>query len=160
VGALAPWGPPAADERWARAHLRPGEAGLWDRMGGPDRRHAVAVAREVERRLGPLAPDVAAAALLHDVGKVEAGLGTLARVPATLLGAAGGRARWRAWAARRGPLGRVGRYLGHDALGADLLAAAGAAPLTVAWTAEHHRPSSTWTIDPVVGAALKAADGD
>ena len=42
----------------------------------PDRRHSVQVAREAKRRLGPAAtPPVLAAALLHDVGKIDAALG-------------------------------------------------------------------------------------
>jgi hypothetical protein len=115
-------------------------------MSGPDRRHAVGVARAVPAPL-------AAAALLHDVGKVEAGLGTLARVPATLVGLV---ARERVV---RGN-GRIARYLRHDALGADLLAAAGADPLTVAWAREHHLPPARWTVPADAGAALKAADDD
>jgi hypothetical protein len=37
---------------------------------------------------------------------------------------------------------------------------AGSDPLTVAWTREHHRPEAEWTVDPDLGAALKAADDD
>ena len=36
--------------------------------------------------------------------------------------------------------GRVGRYLRHDELGADLLGSAGARAEVVAWAAAHHRP--------------------
>ena len=43
--ALVPIGPPDTDERWAEGHLLPGEQALWRRMSGPDRRHAVGVAR-------------------------------------------------------------------------------------------------------------------
>ena len=115
----------------------------------------MAVAREVVSALGQAATrPVVAAALLHDVGKVEAGLGTLARVPATLLGLVAGRER-----ASSGR-GRVARYLRHDAIGAELLTAAGADALTVAWAHEHHLPADRWSIGPALGAALKAADGD
>ena len=155
VGALDPRGPAADEESWATAHLVPGEVDLWHRMSGPDRRHAVAVAREVVAAIGEAATrPVVAAGLLHDVGKVEAGLGTLGRVPATLVGLAAGRER-----AARGR-GRVARYLRHDAIGAELLVAAGADPLTVAWAREHHLPADRWSVDPSLGAALKAADGD
>jgi hypothetical protein len=151
-GALDPRGADPEAEAWARDHLLPGEAALWARQSGPDRRHAVAVAREVVAAIGPRADrPVVAAALLHDVGKVEAGLGTLARVPATLLGMLFGRERWG---------GRLGAYLRHDAVGADLLRRAGAAPLTVAWAAEHHLPPERWTLPAEVAGALKAADGD
>jgi hypothetical protein len=64
------------------------------------------------------------------------------------------------WQSRSGPLGRAGRYLCHDAIGADLLAAAGSDPLTVAWAREHHLPEDRWTVPAPVGAALKLADDD
>jgi hypothetical protein len=154
-GALDPRGPVAADEAWVSATLGRGELALWRRMSGPDRRHAVGVAREVVRRLGSetATRPVVAAALLHDVGKVDAGLGTLARVPATLVGLV---ARERVAAGA----GRVARYLRHDAIGADLLSAAGADALTVAWAREHHLPADRWTVPPALGGALKAADDD
>lgn len=140
-----------------------GSHGLWQRMSGPDRRHAVGVARRVVATLGPAAvpSPVLAAALLHDVGKVESGLGTLARVPATVIGMAGGRDRAPRWASRpRGPRRRLGLYLTHTDIGADLLSRAGADPLTVAWAREHHRSPASWTVDRHVADALKAADDD
>ena len=145
-GSLSPVGPSSDDETWVAGVLLPGELELWRRMAGPDRRHAVGVAR----RVGTDAPrPVVAAALLHDVGKVEAGLGTFGRVVATVAG--------RRAVARDG---RFGRYLRHDAIGAELLRAAGSDPLTIAWAAEHHLPPSRWTVPAEVGAALKAADDD
>jgi hypothetical protein len=155
LGSLRRGGPSPADEAWARDTLLAGERPLWARMSGSDRRHAVAVARRTEAALGPRATrPVVAAALLHDVGKVEAGLGTFARVGATLLAAVVGRQRL----AHRP--GRVGRYVRHDVLGADLLASAGSDPLTRTWAREHHLPKDRWTVAPEVGAALKAADDD
>jgi hypothetical protein len=155
LGSLKPGGPPPADEAWARDALLAGERPLWDRMSAPDRRHAVAVARRAEAALGPRATrPVVAAALLHDVGKVESGLGTFARVGATLVAAVVGRKRL----ARRS--GRLGRYVRHDAIGADLLTAAGSDALTRTWAREHHLPKADWTVDLQVGAALKAADDD
>jgi hypothetical protein len=189
AGAVSPAGPAPADEEWALARLLPGERELWRRMSGPDRRHAVGVARDTlrlldddaaETRMGGEAPaggearvaghipaaerEVAASALLHDVGKVESGLGTFSRVGVTLAALAVGRdrltrpapagaseARWRT---------RVRAYLVHDRLGADMLRQAGSAPLTVAWAAEHHLDPSRWTVDRRLGKALKAADGD
>jgi hypothetical protein len=154
-GSLRRGGPCPRDEAWARDVLLIGERPLWDRLPGPDRRHAVDVARRVEASLGGRATrPVVAAALLHDVGKVEAGLGTFGRVGATLLAAAAGRHR----VARRS--GRVGRYVRHDALGAELLAAAGSDPLTRTWTREHHLPPERWTVDAELGHALKDADDD
>ena len=145
-----------------RQTLSPAEIDLWRQMTGPDRRHAVVVARRVVAELGPAgatAP-VRAAALLHDVSKVESGLGTLGRVPATALGMISGHRRAGHWASGRGPLGRVGRYLDHSRIGAELLEQAGSDPLTVAWAAEHHLPAGRWSLPARVAAARKAADDD
>ncbi len=161
--------------------LSPAETTLWGRMSGPDRRHAVTVAQRVEAALsrgsgaeGPSCPapapapgepggapapsPVLVAALLHDVGKVEAGLGTAGRVVATLVGLAGGRRRAEVWAARSGWLGQVGRYLGYPHVGAALLEAAGSDPLTVAWAAQHHLAPERCQLPAALAAALRAAD--
>jgi hypothetical protein len=63
-------------------------------------------------------------------------------------------------ATRRSWRRRIGLYLRHDSVGADLLSHAGSDPLTVAWAGEHHRPPERWTVDARVGAALKLADDD
>jgi hypothetical protein len=57
-----------------------------------------------------------AGALLHDVGKLESGLGTFARVAATIVGPRTDRFR---------------RYQDHERVGADLLAAAGSSEATI-----------------------------
>jgi hypothetical protein len=161
LGSLRPGGPPPADDAWARDALLPGEVALWERMSGADRRHAVGVARRAEAALGiPADRPVLAAALLHDVGKVDSGLGPVRRAVATVAGMAGGHDAARRWRTRSGPAGRVGRYLCHDDIGADLLATAGSDALTVAWAREHHLPPDRWTVPPAVGAALKDADDD
>jgi len=122
-------------------------------MSGPDRRHAVAVARRVDRMLEGAGRPVLAAALLHDVGKVDSRLSTPSRVVATVVGLlAGGRAR-------KGH-GRIARYLRHPEVGGRLLVEAGSDPLTVAWATEHHRPAGTWTVDRRIAEALRAADDD
>jgi hypothetical protein len=160
-GSLWPAGPKVADEDWAASVLSEGELKLWRRMPKADRRHAVGVARRVERALGDEGTrPVLAAALLHDVGKTAARLGTYGRVIATLAGAAAGRQMATAWTEGRGFTRRVGLYLRHPELGADMLALAGSDPLTVAWAREHHRPADQWTVARDTGAALKAADDD
>jgi hypothetical protein len=108
-------------------------------------------------------PAVVVAALLHDVGKVESGLGTLARVGATLAALGLGRRRLLTWASRGGRgriAARLARYLDHDRIGAELLAAAGSDPLVVAWAGQHHLPPHRWEVPADLGACLKAADGD
>lgn len=160
VGSLWPAGPSTADAAWAEDRLLPGERDLWRRMSRADRRHAVAVAREVERRLGSPPRPVLAAALLHDVGKLVSGLGTYGRVVATLSGAAAGRETASQWSASRGFTRRVGLYLQHPDLGADLLRLAGSDDLTIEWARQHHLPADGWTVDPVYAEALAAADDD
>ncbi len=162
-GSVIPRGPKPADEAWALDQLLDGERTLWARMSRNDRRHAVGVARDVVQELGPGATrPVVAAALLHDVGKLDAGLGTYGRVIATISAAAIGHDAdvIKAWTKTRGFTRRVGLYLQHDRLGADMLVLAGADPLTVAWAREHHLPPEEWTLDRTVADALKAADDD
>jgi hypothetical protein len=143
-----------ADEAWVASVLLPGELALWRQLSAPDRRHAAGVARTVAARLPGSGRPVLAAALLHDIGKLDSGLGTFARVPATLIGAVAGRSRASHWR------GRVGAYLDHPARGAARLRAAGSDPLTCAWAAEHHLPPSRWSVPRDAGAALAAADDD
>jgi hypothetical protein len=144
-----------------RERLLPAEHGLWQTMSRADRRHGIGVAHRVERALGHEATrPVLAAALLHDVGKVESGLRTYGRVVATLSGKVAGPDMATTWRRQRGFARKVGLYLHHDRLGGDLLELAGSDPLTVAWTREHHRPESEWSVPRQLGDALKAADDD
>lgn len=156
-----PVGPRPADAAWADEQLLEGERDIWRKMSRADRRHAVGVARRVERSLGDEATrPVLAAALLHDCGKTVSDLGTYGRVIATLSGKMAGMDQAMAWTETSGFTRRVGLYLEHPRLGAELLGLAGSAPLTVAWAAEHHLPPDRWTVPLHVGEALRAADDD
>jgi hypothetical protein len=138
AGSLSRRPPCAADETWAEGPLLAAEWELWRRMSNADRRHAILVARRLSAALGSDATrPVIAAALLHDVGKAAAGLGTFARVLATLV---------------PGPLrrGRVATYHEHEAIGARWCRDAGSDPLTVALIAGDGPPA--------LAAALTAAD--
>lgn len=158
---LRPGGPKQPEDEWARSQLLPAEQALWARMSNPDRRHAAGVARDVERSLGNEATrPVLAAALLHDVGKIESGLRTYGRVVATLCGMVVGREQAKMWMRSRGFTRRVGMYLLHPDLGGDLLGMAGSDPLTEAWAREHHRPPDQWTIEPHLAHVLKDCDDD
>lgn len=166
LGALRPGPPRRAEVEWVETVLEPGEYDLWQRMHNADRRHSIAVARRVERALGetPYAGDTrwAAAALLHDVGKIDAGLNTLQRVGATLAGAAAGHDMAEAWSAKRGITRRVGLYLRHPELGATRIQMAGGRAEVAAWAGAHHR-AETWRgtgIPDPVTAALHEADDD
>ena len=80
VGSLRPGGLASDDLTWVRSQLLPAEWELWQQMSRADRRHSVAVARRVERALGHEAGrPVIAAALLHDIGKLDAALGPYGR---------------------------------------------------------------------------------
>lgn len=115
-----PPSPPA--ERWALDFLTPAEVELWRAMTNVDRRHAVDVARRfATRRPGASRPEMAAA-LLHDAGKVQAGLGTIGRVVATVVGPRTATLR---------------TYYDHEQIGARMAAAAGSDPVTVALIAGH-----------------------
>ena len=156
-----PIGPSAGDQAWVLEQLLEGERDVWRKMGRADRRHAAGVARRVEVALGHEATrPVLAAALLHDCGKTVSGLGTYGRVIATLSGKMAGLDQAVAWTETTGFTRRVGLYLEHPRLGAELLGLAGSAPLTVAWTAEHHLPPERWTVPVEIAQVLKDADDD
>ena len=162
-GSLRPGGPPPAERQWVSDVLLAGEYEIWRSLSGPDRRHSATVARTVERSLAELATrPILAAALLHDCGKSISGLRTPGRVVATLIDASLGHddERARAWTLRSRPMRRFGQYWLHPELGATLLEQRGSAPLTVAWTREHHLPATMCTLDHVVAGALRDADDD
>lgn len=116
AGSLSRRPPDPADEQWAKGWLTPWEIALWRRMPNVDRRHAIQVARRFEAfRRQPSRAEMAGA-LLHDVGKLQAGLGTLGRVVATLVGSRTARFR---------------TYHDHEAIGAGWLAEHGSSPATV-----------------------------
>lgn len=163
VQTLVPLGPRVDDRHWAIDQLLTGERVLWARMKPTDRRHAAGVARRVQAELGDRATrPVLAAALLHDVGKIEANFGAYRRVVATLSGAAIRRDPdvIRAWTRTTGFTRRVGLYLQHPKLGGDLLGMAGSDPLTEAWARQHHLPEAEWTVPVDIGRVLKYADDD
>ena len=109
--------PSAGDEAWARSSLTAEETKLWARMPAADRRHALEVSRRfLEIRADATRAEIAGA-LLHDVGKVQSGLGTWRRVLATVVGP---RTR------------RFRQYHDHEQIGANMAAQAGSDPATVA----------------------------
>ena len=129
-----------SEQRFVAANLSPELAALFFSQPSQDQRHAL----EVAARTGD--PDLLEAALLHDVGKAQSGLGALGRSLATLWGATG-LPVWGRW--------RV--YLAHGRIGADRLQAHGAMPLTVHF-ARHHPGRVPDGIDPRSWEALAAAD--
>ncbi len=121
--------------------LPPRLRALFYRQRFEDQRHAFDVALRV-----PDDPLLKQAALLHDVGKIDAHLGALGRTFATL------------WGLTSLPVwGRWRTYLAHPAIGAAILEAHGAAPTTVAFTRHHPGPPPPG-FDPVAWETLAAAD--
>jgi hypothetical protein len=161
VGSLWPFGPTKKNELWAAELLTPSQRKLWWRMSRTDRRHAAGVARRVERSLGHEATTpVLAAALLHDVGKLDSGLGTYGRVMATLAAGVAGHDMAGPWSEKTGMTRRIGLYLRHAELGAVMLDMAGSDPVTSAWAREHHLPTEQCTLPGHIAQALKHADDD
>jgi hypothetical protein len=117
VGSLSKTPPSAEDEAWAMTWLTSAEAHLWSRMTVPDRRHSIEIARRFQELRPAATREEMAGALLHDVGKLQSGLHTSGRVLATIVGPRTERFR---------------EYAEHEAIGADLAAAAEAAPETIA----------------------------
>ena len=154
-----------ADRAWARSLLGPAEYAIWIRQTAYDRRHAVRVARRVERRLAgtPHADDARwlAAALMHDVGKGVAGLSPLWRAAAAVVNRVVDLETARRWArSRRGRLGRVGLYLIHGEVGAALIRDAGGREEIAAWSEAHQeeRIERVPGFPPAVVAALSGSD--
>ena len=116
AGSLSRREPDAHRESWARSQLLPGELALWQRMSAQDRRHSIEVARRFRAIVETSTRDEMAAALLHDVGKVDCGLGTFGRVAATVVGPRTERFR---------------RYHDHERIGLELLTVAGSTEATL-----------------------------
>jgi predicted HD phosphohydrolase len=85
-------------------------------MAVQDKRHSILVARRFVDLADAPSREQTAAALLHDVGKLASGLGTCARVLATIVGPRTARFR---------------QYHDHERLGAEMLRAAGSAAATL-----------------------------
>lgn len=157
------------DQAWVAQHLAPSEYDVWLRLGRADRAESVRTGRRAEEAFarGDARCDDAgawiAAALLHDVGKLDARFGPVRRALATLAGRIGGRYTAVRWAhLTHGQRRRAGLYLRHAELGAHRLELAGARPEAVTWARVHHEPEHWRTagVPHPVGALLARADGE
>jgi putative nucleotidyltransferase with HDIG domain len=111
--------PPQVQEmerQWVHSVLTPSEFDLWNKMMTQDRRHSVLVGRRFVKYRPTSNSAEIAGALLHDVGKSAARLGTLARVVATLVGSRTNRFR---------------QYHDHEAIGAAMLRSIGSDEITI-----------------------------
>jgi putative nucleotidyltransferase with HDIG domain len=164
--ALWPGAPKRDDVAWVESVLTPTAFVQVRRQPNHDQRHAIVVAREVQRRLAGTEyaddPRWLSAALLHDIGKLDSRLGVYSRVVATMSASVAGRDHAYAWSESRGFTRRVGLYLRHAELGADRIRLAGEPEEAARWAAAHHDPS-TWENLPIPGlvvVALDEADND
>ena len=104
------------ERQWVQSVLSQSEFDVWNNMMVQDRRHSVLVGRRfVKHRPTALQSEIAGA-LLHDVGKSVARLGTFGRVIATLVGPRTNRFR---------------QYHDHEQIGATMLRSIGSDELTI-----------------------------
>ncbi len=115
-GSLSSRPPEPEQEVWAESKLLDGEVELWRQMSNQDRRHSAKVARRFVAAWPQASRAEIAGALLHDVGKIECGLGTWGRVAASVVG---------------GRTERFRLYHDHEHIGSLLAEAAGSDPATV-----------------------------
>jgi hypothetical protein len=149
-----------ADIVWVASVLSTEELDLWARLSRADRRESIAVARRTEVALVGTDYDAdprwIAAALLHDVGKLDARFGPIRRSLATVITGVVGRQTVEGWVDKSGFVRRCALYTFHDQLGGDRLRMAGGRSEAVLWAEAHHRPA-IW--DTTV-MALATADGE
>ncbi|MEA2009900.1 MAG: hypothetical protein U9N78_04270 [Actinomycetota bacterium] len=138
--------PSPNDQKFVRDHLEGLCAKLFWSQSFPDQRHAVDVARRVSAAL-PGDSGAVEAALLHDIGKVQASAGAVSRSVATILDAAG-----------MPMTKRMRSYRDHGRNGAAVLEEAGCDPLAVAFARYHPGPAPEGT-DPMRWRVLNDADG-
>lgn len=108
--------PSESDIAWVNVNLLAGEFTLWSRMKSYDQRHSIDVARRFTALYPAFTRDQVAAALLHDIGKVESELGVAGRVIATVVGPKGRKFR---------------RYHEHEIIGLKLCREVGSSSETV-----------------------------
>ena len=142
------------DESCAAAHLTPRQLDLFRRMSRVERQHGSAVCQALEKR-DCADPDLLAAALLHDVGKLTVPPRLWERVLVVL-----GEHYFPALADRWGQGEPRGLRRGfvirrrHAEWGAELATQAGASPRTVTLIRRHHSPPG----EDAQLAALQAVD--
>lgn len=142
-------------------------ADLFDELDERDQRHSYEVLRSIDTSFSTVPIEVRQAALMHDIGKANLGMGFFGRVLATLLSrsplasrtaavsstppSAGADTRWRT---------RLRDYWCYEELGALRLAELHPPPhgVVIAWAREHHLGEGEWSIPVEWGWALQGAD--
>ena len=136
VGMLSNAPVSSADLDWVDQQLTPAEAALWRRLRAADQRHSIQVGLRFVDHAPGADRSAVAAAVLHDIGKLDSDLGIGLRVVATIVGPRTARLR---------------RYYDHEQIGASMLRDIGADERTVALV-------GCSSSDNEMAAALRAAD--
>lgn len=134
--ALGAWARPVEDSRAAR-YLTPDLFALYRHMRRAERQHSLRVL-DALIRAGHADPDLLAAALLHDVGKIRMAFFLPEKVLVVLVKAAAPSLYWR-WGSgsAHGWRRPFAASVQHPAWGADMAANAGASPRTVELIRRH-----------------------
>lgn len=112
---------------WVNEKLLTNEFELWNRMKPHDQRHSIGVALRFTELHPTFTRDEVAAALLHDIGKVESELGVMGRVVATIVGPKGTKFQ---------------EYHNHERIGLNLCREAGSSTETLRlldWSTQESR---------------------
>lgn len=112
-----------SDLEWVGSTLSTDEYDLWNTMQVMDRVHSIGVARRLVAENDRIERFEVAAALLHDVGKSQSGLGVFSRITATLLGPRTD--GWRTYLQHEAVGGRMCRERGVDPRVCDLIEGGG-----------------------------------
>lgn len=110
------------EQAWVKDVLSVREHDLWCTQAIVDQRHSCDIARRFVEIRSLASRDEIAGALLHDIGKNDAGLGIMARVVATVLPL---------------PTPRFVAYRHHQQRGAQLLKTIDSSDITIALVAGH-----------------------
>ncbi|MDX2161328.1 MAG: hypothetical protein SF162_08400 [bacterium] len=154
--------PVRIDTEAAAAHLSPPLFALFMRLKRSEQLHALRVLRAVQRHADPAPPALAAAALLHDVGKTCYPVSLAGKtLPVLVRAAAPALAQRLSAGDPRHPLVRpFVVYVHHPRWSGDLLTAAGADADTV-WLAAHHADSpAQWRDHPLYPLLIRLQHAD
>lgn len=121
-GSLATAPPNESEQAWVKDVLNVHEHDLWRTQAIVDQRHSCDIARRFVALRPQASRDEIAGVLLHDIGKIEAGLGIVARVIATIMPL---------------PTRRFIAYRHHQERGAQLLKTIACNETTIALVAGH-----------------------
>lgn len=121
-GSLSPAPLNNVERAWVKDVLNPREYDLWLTQPTVDQRHSCDIARRFVVIRPQASQDEIAGALLHDIGKINADLGIVARVIATVLPL---------------PTRRFSAYRHHQQRGAQILEVIDCSDITIALVAGH-----------------------